>query len=117
MIQRTARLLALGAALGLALTACKKPAPEKPATAQLLAHLDAQIKLLQDNQAEPEKALAEVAAYQEKHGPGIRQLERAYAETLQKDPMKVAAFASLYGMKSAELEGRTAEARAKVQPK
>jgi len=116
MTRRTFPLLAAGAALALALAACSRPA--KPAHAAdplagLIAHTERMTKLLRDNQAEPDKALQELAAYQQKNGAEIQQLKDQASALMQKDPMKMAAASSVYGMKSAELDGLTAELTAR----
>ncbi len=118
MTRRTFPLLAAGAALALALAACSRPAqPPADPFAGLIAHTDRMTKLLRDNQADPDKALQELAAYQQKNGAEIQRLKDEVGALMQRDGMKVAAASAVYGMKSAELDGLTAELAAKKKGK
>ncbi len=128
MTKRLPISLALGVALALALAACSKsggttpaasaPSPEagRDAFTKLIAHTDNMIKILQDNRADPGKATRELTAYQEEHKAEIEQLKQAVGDSMQRDPMKWAAAASVYGMKSAQLDGLTAEVTGKPRP-
>lgn len=109
--------LALGVALSVVLSACSKPAPPKDPYVGLVAHMRAMIKILQDNEADPEKADRELTAYHQKYDAEIERLKAAAAEVLQKDPMKAAAASAAYGMASAEVDGRTHEMKSRVKPK
>jgi hypothetical protein len=113
---------ALGIALALALAACgDKPAPPPPTGGDpfvpLITRTNEMIKLLQDNKADPEKALAELAAYQEQHKAELERARQQVGELMQKDPMKVAAASSAYGIKSAQLDVLTKELAARAKPK
>ncbi len=117
MTRRLPVSLGLALILALALAGCRKPArPQDPFVA-LIAHTDQQIKILQDDAADPAKALRELQAYQEKNGAEIERLKQDVGALMQKDPMKAAAASAVYGMKSAELDGRTKEAEAKAKAK
>jgi ABC-type glycerol-3-phosphate transport system substrate-binding protein len=113
MMKRLSTLLALGAALALGLTACGGSAKPKDPNATLLAHVDAMIKILADNEANPDKATRELTAYEQKHGAEIERLKQELADLMQKDPMKASGVAAAYGLRSGELEGRKAEIAAK----
>ncbi len=80
--------------------------------AQLLAHTDRMIQILEADRADPERAARELSAYQEKHAAELDRLKQAASELMQKDPMRVAGASSLYGLKSAELDARTREMEA-----
>lgn len=116
ILRRLSTWLALGLALTVVLSACSKPAPKDPYVG-LIGHMRAMIKILQDNEADPEKAERELSAYHQKYDAEIEQLKAGAAAVLQKDPMKAAAASATYGMASAELDGRTQEMRSRVKPK
>ena len=119
MMKRLSVLLALGVALALASTACGKkaePAAAKDPMTGLIGHTDAMIKLIEENKADPAKALQALTAYQEAHKVEIEQLKQGASELMQKDPMKMAAASATYGMKSAQLDGMAAELAAKAKP-
>ncbi len=112
-------MLIAGAALALTLGACRptKPAPAADPFNGLISHTEKMTKLLRDNQADPDKALQELAAYQQKNGAEIQRLKDEVGALMQRDGMKVAAASAVYGMKSAELDGLTAELTAKKAAK
>lgn len=114
MTKRLSVPLVLGVVLSLVLAACGSP-KEKDPVGKLLAHTDAMIRLLEEHRADPDEATRELAAYQQKHGAEIEELQRRLADLMQKDPMKSAAAASAYGMRSAQLAGLTAEITARAR--
>jgi peptidoglycan hydrolase CwlO-like protein len=119
MSRRAFPRLSVVAAAALALAACSpsKPAPPADPFAGLIAHTEKMTKLLRDNQADPDKALKTLAAYQQEHGAEIAELKHQVGTLMQKEGVKVAAASAVYGMKSAELDGLTAELQAKKTAK
>jgi len=121
MTRRLSLSLALGVALTFALGACgsKPPAPSGGGDpfAKLIGHTNQMIQILKDNKADPDKALKELAAYQEKHSAEMESDRQQVGELMQKDPMKVAAPSSVYGIKSAELDVLTRELTASAKSK
>lgn len=134
MIKRLSLMLAAGVSAAVALSACRKAEPAaqaaaggaRPAAAaaetrdpvaRLLAHTEAMVQILRDNEADPARAIQELTAYQQKNQAEIDQEKQAMAEYMQRDPMKAAAASSLYGMRSAELDARTAELTARLKAK
>lgn len=110
-------VLVLVVALGVALAGCsrsREATRSKDPNAQLLAHTDRMIQILKDNQADPGKAVQELASYQAKNRAEIERLKQTLGESMQKDPMRAAAVSSIYGMKSAELDVLTKEMEAKA---
>ncbi len=110
-------LLAVGVCLGFGF-ACGSSARKAgggDAAAQLLAHTDRMIGILRANESNPEEATSELAAYEKEHGAEVARLKQAMADFMQKDPMKAAAAASVYGRKSTELEYLRAQAAAKAK--
>lgn len=115
---RTLAALASAVVLACVLGACSRPpaaAGGGDPSARLLAHTDRMIELLRANEADPDKAVSELAAYQAKHGAEVEELKRALSDFMQKDPMKAAAVASVYGRKSTELAYLTEQAAAKAR--
>jgi hypothetical protein len=108
-MKRLSMLLAVGVALALALAACGRSADRSDPYAKLLAHTNKMIEILKDNRADPDKAIKELAAYQEEHKAELNELKQDLADFMQKDPMKAAAVSAVYGLKSAELDSLTAE--------
>ncbi len=112
--------LALGIGLALVLGACSRSAGAaagKDPYAQLLAHTDRMIQLLEENREHPDKAYGELMAYQEKNQAELERLKQALGEFMQKDPMTAAAVAAAYGLKSARLATLTEEMAARAKPR
>jgi len=118
MTRETLAPLAFAVVLAFLVGACSRSpaaAGGSDPSARLLAHTDRMIELLRANEADPEKAASALAAYQAKHGAEVEELKRAMAAFMQKDPLKAAAAASVYGRKSTELAHLTAQAEARAR--
>ncbi len=113
-------LLAFGIGLVFVLGACGRSAGAaagKDSYAQLLAHTDRMIQILEENREDPDKAYRDLMAYQEKNKAELDGLKQALGEFMQKDPMKAAAVSAAYGLKSAKLATLTDEMAARSKPR
>ena len=106
MMKRRSVPLAVAVSLTFLLAACRGG---KDPYAKLLAHTDSMIKILKDNEGDPDRAARKLNAYQREHEAELQKLKKDLADFMQKEPMKAAPVAAVYGLRSAELANLTAE--------